>query len=142
MFGNMDVSNASMKTTTILVADDDVGYRFIISNFLRDYGYHVIEAANESEIKSQASEANLWVFDVRLPTSKLEGIIVAKELLDRSIYPQYPILFMSVLPESMAYELQELKERSIPYEWIKKPFEIELLLSKIEKYIQTKPKGK
>jgi DNA-binding response OmpR family regulator len=118
-------------STTILVADDDDGYRFPIVSLLEDHGFTVLEATNEDDVVRHARMAKIWVIDVRLPSGANEGIRAVTRLAAEQIRSDYPVIFISVLPESLAPEVRELRERSVGYEWIEKPFELELLLSRV-----------
>ncbi len=59
-------------STTILVADDDDGYRFPIVSLLEDHGFTVLEATNEEDVIRHAPNAQLWIVDVRLPSGANE----------------------------------------------------------------------
>jgi DNA-binding response OmpR family regulator len=117
----------------VLIADDDDGYRFPLKNLLDDYEYEVLEARNKEELIRQAQGADVWVIDARLPTEEMEGIEAVRELGERGTIPRHPVLFISVMPEdNVKVKLDSLKGKGIPYEWVEKPFELELLLRRIQ----------
>ena len=120
----------------ILVADDDDGFRYPIVNLLEDYGFEVVEAKSREEVLERAEASALWIIDVRLPSSKMEGILAVHELARRGTLSAYPVIFVSVLPEDFARErLSELAEARVRYFWLEKPFELELLKAKVNELL-------
>jgi DNA-binding response OmpR family regulator len=118
--------------TTILIADDDAGYRFPLVNLFKDYDYEVLEAETKDEVLCLAKRADFWIVDARLPTSAMEGIQAVQKLVEEDVRPKFPIIFMSVTPESFVRDmLKVIVEKGIHYEWIEKPFELELLIERI-----------
>ena len=120
----------------ILVADDDDGYRYPIVNMFQDFGYEVLEASTQIEVESLGPQTDVWVLDVRMPTAEMEGIIAVHNLVsEKNVRPRCSVIFMSVLPESVAStKLKALKDASVDYLWIEKPFELEFLLQKVQAY--------
>ncbi len=55
----------------ILIADDDIAYRFPISCMLGDFGYEVVEARDVEELRRHANGAPIWIVDARLPSKAL-----------------------------------------------------------------------
>ncbi len=112
-----------MENKTILVADDEYGFRFPIRKFLESIGYNVMEAKNEQEVFQKVSEADFLVIDVIFPEKK-EGIDIVKKIrLDQNEkIKNIPVIFFSILSDSMCIEeLHGLDKRS--YSWLQKPFE-------------------
>ncbi len=117
----------------ILVADDDDGYRYPIRCVLEDHGFEVVEAVNKAEAIEHAESSDLWIIDVRLPSAEMEGIVAVTELADRGI--KRDLIFMSVLPEEMASaQLGKLRNASVDFDWLEKPFDLQVLLATIRKY--------
>ncbi len=63
-----------MSTTTILIVDDEPGFRFSVSLILRNQGFNVIEAGNgiqALEVMSERSRSgepvDLVISDIRMP---------------------------------------------------------------------------
>ena len=116
------------KRPSILIADDDAGYRYPIGVLFEDAGYEVAEADCQEQVVAKAVSCDIWIIDVRLPTRKMEGILAVQELVKRDIPPKYPVIFISVLRESYAEaELAKLREAEVAYQWLEKPFDLELL---------------
>ncbi len=123
----------------ILVADDDDGYRFPIVNLLQDAGFEVVEASDMEGVLKVGRDVDVRLVDVRLPTSRMEGILAIQKLASEGCIFLYPVFFISVIPESLASrELEVLKKHSIRYEWIEKPVELEYLLQRITKALEDK----
>lgn len=80
--------------TTILVVDDDPEVRELVSEYLRDFGYHVLEADSGNEALSLLGEHNilhLIITDIRMP--EMSGLELA-ELVARQ-NRDLKIIFMS-----------------------------------------------
>ncbi len=120
---------------TILVADDDAGYRYPITCLFQDFKYEVKEASDLGGTVEAARNADIWIIDVRLPSGKMEGIQAVKQLAEQGVLSKYPVIFISVLPESFAESelaaLDQHKPSPISYKWIEKGFEPELLLETV-----------
>ena len=118
------------REITVLIADDDEGYRFLLVSILSDFNYKVLEAENVEDVKKQSKLAQLWVVDVRLPSSNLEGIEIVRELSIKHCKPNYDVIFISVLSEEDCKP--KLDNFPLKYIWIEKPFEPEYLLHTID----------
>lgn len=114
------------KQPVVLVADDTEGYRYPLSNILKDNQYKVLEAESVEEVEKLAGEAQIWIIDVRLPSQK-EGIeVVRKLIIEKKCKPKFDVIFISVLTQADCdSELENFPEK---YNWIEKPFEPEYLL--------------
>jgi CheY-like chemotaxis protein len=80
--------------TCILVVEDDLLIRFMVSDGLRDEGYHVIEAYNADEALTILKTAvpDMVIRDVRMPGS-IDGIELLK--LVRDSFPTLPVIMTS-----------------------------------------------
>ena len=123
-----------MGKKTILVADDEYGFRFPYLIYLRRRDFDVMEASTETEVFANISDADLLMMDVIFPDNR-EGIEIVKKIRkheDEKIR-NVPVIFYSILPENMC--VGESLEDAEPYDWLQKPFEFEHLLNKINKLI-------
>jgi DNA-binding NtrC family response regulator len=117
---------------TVLLAEDQIGYRLPIQNFLEDEGFHVIPAEDVDRVWEYGPDADALVVDVRLPSGRLEGIdVVARLITEKQLSPEVPIIFISV--HDQTDEICQNKLREFPgwkerYTWLQKPFELELLV--------------
>jgi len=124
------------ETKSVLIADDDDGYRFPIVCLFEDAGYTVFEATSQNGIMEHARNhrPQVWVIDVRLPTGKLEGIQAVEELLAEGVSCNR-VFFISVIPQSTTdpkvLEVLASIGKRVRYEWIEKPFELDFLLDRV-----------
>ncbi|OPL19591.1 MAG: hypothetical protein AVO35_09750 [Candidatus Aegiribacteria sp. MLS_C] len=81
---------------TVLLVEDEMGVRDVVSNVLSLSGYRVLEASDSSAamelFRADRDDIDLLVTDVVLPGS-LDGIQVARRLLETK--PDLSVLFMS-----------------------------------------------
>jgi CheY-like chemotaxis protein len=80
---------------TVLVVEDETLVRMLIAEYLRDCGYHVLEAANASEAIAAMKiddPVSLVFTDVRMP-GKMDGFGLAEWF--HSHYPAVPVLLTS-----------------------------------------------
>ena len=127
----------------ILIADDDAGYRYPLRHLFEDFTYEVCEAADYDGVIERAPECDIWIIDVRLPTRKQEGILAVHELArNRNNPPRHPVIFISVLGQSFCTDnLLKLEKLGVQYVWIEKPFELELLLTQVNRLIREASKN-
>jgi len=123
-----------MSEKTILIADDEYGFRFPCLIYLRQHGFTIIEASNETEVLVKISDADLLMMDVIFPNAR-EGIEIVNKIrkLEDEKIKNIPVIFFSILPESICVD--ELLEDAKPYKWLQKPFEFKELLNQINKLI-------
>ena len=78
----------------ILVVEDELLIRLMLSDGLREEGYHVIEACNADEAQTilQTAVPDMLISDVRMPGS-LDGIELLK--LVRDEFPLLPVIIAS-----------------------------------------------
>ncbi|WP_027883194.1 response regulator transcription factor [Meiothermus rufus] len=79
----------------VLIVDDDPAIREVLSAYLRQEGYEVVEAADGLEALGKIPQASLVVLDLMLP--RLSGWEVAREL--RRDYPELPVLMLTAKGE-------------------------------------------
>lgn len=99
----------------VLVVEDEILIRLIISEALRDDGFQVIEAcnANEALVMVQASPPDLIVTDVNMPGA-IDGLGLLAAV--RTSWPSLPVIVISGHLEGRA-AMEEGARRFIP-----KPF--------------------
>jgi CheY-like chemotaxis protein len=90
------VSKLEEAPRCILVVDDEVLIRFAIADYLRECGYHVIEAADAAEalelLESQPGLVDLVFSDVQMP-GEMDGFGLARWV--RSNRPGLPVILTS-----------------------------------------------
>ncbi|MEM4408060.1 MAG: PAS domain S-box protein [Candidatus Caldarchaeum sp.] len=119
---------------TILVVEDEDAIREIICDFLREKGYNVLAASNGEEAlgvcKQFTEPIHLMITDLVMP--KIKGNELAE--LIAPLHPKIKIIYISGY--AMDSDLNtRLKEHETEY--IQKPFEMEELLSKIRRLLDS-----
>jgi DNA-binding NtrC family response regulator len=88
-------ADVQLSPIRILVVEDDVLIRLLLSEELRDAGFQVVEAAQADDALcylDAGGDADLVFSDIRMPGS-LNGLELACLLRDR--YPSLPIILTS-----------------------------------------------
>lgn len=118
--------------TKVLVADDSVGVREMLSFFLKRAGFDVMEAVDGSDALAKASDFRPGVIltDFRMP--KLDGIGLIKSLRANPSFKFTPIIVLS--GESQLEEKLEGK-RAGATGWFEKPIRPDDLVSIIRRVI-------
>lgn len=127
-----------MKTTKILLAEDDVNLGNLLCDYLKAKGYETVLASNGDEAFNLFAKGgfNLCLFDVMMPIK--DGFTLAKEI--RKINETIPIIFLTA--KSMKEDtLQGFQSGADDY--ISKPFSMEELLARINAVLRrTMPQQK
>ena len=117
----------------ILVAEDDVRVRKMVTLRLTFEGFGVVVAGDGEEALQQAEAAgrlDLILLDVKMP--KLNGFQVCKRLKANPFTAKIPVIIFT----ASASHFQRLADRCIEYgatDWLKKPFRSQDLLGKIRR---------
>ena len=124
----------SVRTKTILVAEDDEGVRALVMRILERSGYHVISAINGDDaierFEEHKDKIDMLLFDVMMP--KKSGKDAYNSI--RKLRPDIKILFMSGYSENIITN-KEIREEGLTF--IQKPMSADELLKKIEELWQT-----
>lgn len=117
---------------TVLLVDDSVSMREMVSFTLRSAGYEVVEAEDGVEALERAKEDNfnLVVTDVNMPN--MDGITLITELRKLTDYKFVPILTLTT--EEGDSKKKEGKAAGATG-WIVKPFDPDNLLSTIRRVL-------
>ena len=121
-----NVNNSSKKPAILLIEDND-DLRFYLKDNLK-HSFHIIEAVNGKDgwQKALALHPKLIVSDVSMP--EMNGIELCKKIKTDSRTAQIPIILLTALT-SQEDQLTGLNSGANDY--IVKPFNFEILLSKI-----------
>ncbi len=117
----------------ILIIEDEEAIRFILEKRLRDAGYLPIPAENGIEGLNKARKENpdLIILDLMLPG--IDGYQVCSMLKRDRRYAHIPIIILTARIQQKDYELaMELGADA----FLTKPFESQVLLSKIEELLK------
>jgi DNA-binding response OmpR family regulator len=120
-------NGAPTKQPTILIVEDNEDFRFYLKDNLRHY-YSIIEAADGKEgwRKALAEHPDLIVSDISMPA--MDGMELCKKISTDERTAQIPVILLTAMTGEGA-ELNGLRTGAIDY--IIKPFNFELLLSRI-----------
>lgn len=124
---------ACMKTSHILIADDQPGILLLLKEILEAEGYEVttVKTGKEALQATQSNEYHLIILDYRLPI--INGMEIVKKLDQSEMMT--PIIMMSGLLEHIMHEMEQYEQIVAT---LAKPFDIakaiELVKEKIAEY--------
>ena len=123
----LPLSNISKKPVLLLVEDND-DFRFYLKDNLKEY-YHIIEACNGKEgwQKTLALHPKLVVSDISMP--EMNGIDLTKKIKTDPRTGHVPVILLTALTGEEE-QLRGLETGASDY--LTKPFNFEILLSKIK----------
>lgn len=117
---------------TIMIVDDSVSMRLVVSMALKGAGYDVIEGSDGENALSKLSgqKVHLIISDVNMPN--MDGISFVKALKQMPNYKFTPVIMLTT-------ESKEEKKReghaAGAKAWVVKPFKPELLLGAVQKLV-------
>lgn len=116
----------------ILVVDDELDILQVVKFRLKKEGYEIIAAHNGQEALDlvKKEKPNLILLDLRLPV--IDGYEVCRRLKSDEELKAIPIIFMTA---SSAGKVAEKTKELKADDYIIKPFEPEVLLEKVKKFI-------
>lgn len=113
---------------TILVVEDEPMVRFPIAEYLRECGYHVLEACNAAEAIAAidaAGPVSVVFSDVRMP-GKMNGLDLARWF--RAHHPRVPVLLTSGYIPNLNVQIDDLVGSKL----IEKPYSQAQVAGRIE----------
>lgn len=117
---------------TILIVDDSITLRQVVSIALKGAGYDVIEAGDGKEAlaKLASAKVNLIISDVNMP--HMDGITFVKEVKKQPNLKFVPIIMLTTeSQESKKAEGQAAGAKA----WVVKPFQPQQMLAAVQKLI-------
>ncbi|PST82343.1 response regulator [Pedobacter yulinensis] len=114
----------------IHVLEDDIDIRYIIEYLLKDEGYELQLSSNVEELKQKLNDSlpDLFIIDVMLPDGN--GIDICRDLKEDIFTKHIPVIVMSANPKS-----KELSVEAYADDYISKPFDLDYVVSRIEKQL-------
>lgn len=113
---------------TILVADDDAGFRELVSELLGDAGYRVLKASDGAEAWEllESSGADMAVLDLNMP--RLDGLQLTQRIRAHPSYAAMPIMMMTIreLAQDQASGYDHGADEYLP-----KPFDHRVFIAKV-----------
>lgn len=115
--------------TTVLVADDEPGFREMMTHLLEDAGYAVLSAADGQEAWDllESRGADLAVLDVNMP--RLDGLELTRRIRGDARFCELPILMFTV--RSLVEDHLAGLERGAD-EYVTKPFAKDMLMARLK----------
>jgi CheY-like chemotaxis protein len=122
----LPAADPSGARKVILVVEDEVLIRMVVADYLRDWGYQVVEAGNADEALDHLrvmKRVDLIFSDVQMPGS-MGGLELVEQV--RALYPSVPIILASghLMPA-------EAGETSL----LPKPYELASVVEKVRKLL-------
>ena len=116
----------------ILLVDDSISMREMVSFTLKEAGHNVVEAEDGVQAlgAAQGSAFNLVITDVNMPN--MDGIILTGKLREIDSYKFTPILILTT--ETGEVRKQQGKTAGATG-WIEKPFDPDHLLSTVDRVL-------
>jgi len=126
-----------MPTTphrTVLVIDDDPATRDLLDTILTDEGYVVFQAGHgkQAVLLAREHQPSVILLDGVLP--ELSGLEILRTLRAGEVTRHIPIVMLSGRPPSGADE-------PLPEIFIRKPFDLEVLLTHVNRMAALQEKG-
>lgn len=118
---------------TVLVVEDDQGFRSMVVGFLKELGYTVLEAGNGEQALEIAASANTpvqaLITDIVMP--KMGGRDLADKLMSK--FPNTKVLYTSGYTHDGVVQTRVLKEGEV---FLQKPFALSELSKKLREVIE------
>ena len=127
-----------MKKYKILAVDDETDVLVIIKTALESEGYEVLTAANGFDALAIAEDSipDLILLDLMMP--EMSGFEVLENLKQSDKTMEIPIVILTGVSERL--KMKEALDKGIIY-YITKPFDYQLLLSKVKLAIEESHQG-
>ena len=121
-----------MSAKHILVVDDEVGIRDLLSEILWDEGYQVVLAENAEEARHKRIQArpDLVLLDIWMPDT--DGITLLKEWANSGLLTM-PVIMMS---GHGTIDTAVEATRIGAYDFLEKPIALQKLLNTVERALQ------
>ena len=118
---------------TVLVVDDSVSMRQMVSFTMKEAGFDVIEGGNGQEAISrvEGKAVNLVITDLNMPV--MDGMTLIRQLRSKNEFKFTPILMLTT--ESQQEKKLEGKAAGATG-WIVKPFNPDQLLQVVQKVVR------
>ncbi|AOZ99287.1 ATP-binding protein [Flavobacterium commune] len=130
---NQNIETTSKKETLLVVEDNDDLRRFLVTEL--SHQYEVFEAADgeEGEVLALSKSPDLIISDVMMP--KVDGFELCKRIKSNVQTSHIPVILLTARTSE---ELKMTGYQSGADEYLAKPFNLKILLLRIEKLIAQK----
>jgi two-component system, response regulator PdtaR len=123
--GSQNVRGETKQASTVLVVDDDVIVRIVISDELRAVGFEVVEAGSGTEavaLLGSGKAINAVFSDISMP-GRIDGLALARIIAERFDWVAV------VLTSGSDVALEEAEQAKIPI--VRKPYRVEQVISSL-----------
>lgn len=120
-------------TRNVLVVDDSVSMRALVSSTLKALGLHALEAANGEEALAciaRAPGVDLVITDLNMPL--MDGIALLRKIRELAAMRHVPVLLLTT--ESRA-EHKQLAKQAGATGWLTKPFDTNQLKAVVQRVL-------
>ncbi|RZL00428.1 MAG: response regulator [Pedobacter sp.] len=121
----------------IHVLEDDSDISYIIEYLLKDEGFELQVSSTFAELKEKIKDGlpDLFILDVMLPDGN--GVEICEDLKTDMFTKHIPVIMMSASSVN-----KEMSEQAFADDYISKPFDVDFVLSRINKILskQSAPK--
>lgn len=117
---------------TVMVVDDSISLRQVVSIALRGAGYAVVEACDGSDAlkKLGSQRVNLVISDVNMPN--MDGITFVKEVKKLPDYKFTPVIMLTT---EAGEDKKAAGQAAGAKAWVVKPFKPEQMITAVAKLI-------
>ena len=124
----MNKHSSSTNKKKILVADDDTAILHVMTLMLEDDGYEVTSTLDGETVQKVQNELpDLVLLDIWM--SGIDGREICKQLKSQKNTKHIPIIMISANKDT-----RDIAKKAGADDFVAKPFEMQELLAKVEKY--------
>ncbi len=130
---SIEGSTLQLNDKKVLIVDDDMRNTFALSKVLKSQGIHVVMAANGKmaiDTLEQESNIDMILMDIMMPV--MDGYEAIKEIRTMDSFSQLPIIALTA--KAMVGDREKCLDIGAS-DFIAKPIDPELLLSKIKQWL-------
>ena len=117
---------------TILVVDDSVVVRQVVSLTLRSAGFSIVDAVNGADAlkRLQSTQVEMIITDLNMP--EMDGITFIREVRSRDDVRHLPIVMLTTVSQEGRKQEGRMAGATA---WVYKPFSARQLLDTVRKFI-------
>jgi len=117
----------------ILIVDDDIGIRMLLSKFLEREGFEIITAEDglEGVEMAKKNHPDLIILDVVMP--RMDGLTAARLIKFYKPLIDVPIIFLTAKDAEKAIELAEEARAEV---YITKPFDVHQVIGVVKEVLE------